>query len=127
MSEQKRDYGEEVDVSVPRRALGLVLERAEIEFDELEEYGEASPESLEDIEGALDLVKEALDEAVEEAGLDPVEDDELLDVVDYPTGGDITNISWYDENTIHVESETDTRRVIERYEFVRAEEYPKEE
>ena len=57
------------------------------------------------------------------------DEEELLDVLDHPAGkrGTVKSFHWHDENTVHVEIETDTRRVIERYEFVRAEEYPKED
>lgn len=53
------DYGEPVTITVPERAIGLVVERAEFDFDSLQAAG-IDPDTLDDIEGAIDTVQDAV-------------------------------------------------------------------
>ena len=61
----EHNYGEDVTITVPEQALGLVIERAEIEFNELYDMGVVDQDSLDDIEGALNKTQAAFEEATD--------------------------------------------------------------
>lgn len=56
-------YGDEIEISVPKRAIGLVLERAEFDLYELDQLGDVQQTTVQDIKGAIKTVENAVESA----------------------------------------------------------------